>query len=287
MDVPTPTQHFTTGQAKLRKFPLQFLCNFTSAVLNNETGDLLECCHLLKHPKYKDVWSKLFGKEIQCLATTTKTIAFMAKQDIPQARCRDITYGQIVCNYHPKKKDPHCTRITTGGNLINYPDDCGTPTADILTIKLLFNSIISTPNAKLMTIDIKNFYLMTPMDRYEYFRMKLKLFPQDIINKFALRDKVDGDGNVSCKVQHGMYGLPQAGIIAQDLLTKHLHKAGYHQSTITPGYWQHDCCSISFTLIVDNFGVKYMNKTTSTISQVSSSKITRSTLTGKAHNTLD
>ncbi len=42
-----------------------------------------------------------------------------------------------------------------GGNLINYPGNCGTPTADLLTVKLLFNSIISTPHAKFMCIDIK------------------------------------------------------------------------------------------------------------------------------------
>ncbi len=147
-----------------------------------------------------------------------------------------------------------------GGNLINYADNCGTPTADILTIKLLSNSIISTLNAKFMTININNFYLMTPMDCYEYFRMKIEFFSQDNINKYALRDKVDPDGNVFCKVQRGMYGLPQAGIIAQDLLTKRLHKAGYHQSTITPGYWRHDWHPISFTLAVDNFEMNYINK---------------------------
>jgi hypothetical protein len=63
-----------------------------------------------------------------------------------------------------------------------------------------------------------------------------------------------------CKVQRGMCILPQAGIIAQDLLTKRLHKAGYHQSTITPGYWRHNWLPFSFTLIVDNFGVKYISK---------------------------
>jgi hypothetical protein len=125
----------------------------------------------LKHPKYKDVWSKSFGKEIQCLTTTTKTIAFVAKQDIPQARCRNITYGRIVCNYCLKKKDPRRTHIRMEGHLINYPNDCRTPTANILTIKLLFNSVISMPNAKFMTIDIKDFYLMMPMDCYEYFRI--------------------------------------------------------------------------------------------------------------------
>ena len=47
----------------------------------------------------------------------------------------------------------------------------------------MFNSIISTPNAKFMTIDIKDFYLMTPMDHFEYFRMKLELFPDKISSR--------------------------------------------------------------------------------------------------------
>ena len=91
-----------------------------------------------------------------------------------------------------------------GSNLINYPDDCGTPTADFLTVKLMLNSVISTPNAKFMTIDIKGFYLMTPMDWYEYFCMKLELFPEDIIKEYGLQDKVDSDGNVFCEVRCGM-----------------------------------------------------------------------------------
>ena len=147
-----------------------------------------------------------------------------------------------------------------GVNLINYPGNCGTPTADLLTVKLMLNSIISMPNAKFMTIDIKDFYLMTPMDRFEYFRMKSELFPQDIIKEYGLRDKVDADGNIFCEVQRGMYGLPQAGIIAQELLTKRLHQAGYRQSKVTPGYWHHEWHPISFTLVVDDFEVKYINQ---------------------------
>ena len=57
MDIPGITKPFTNRQAASRKYPLQFLCDFASAVLDNKTGDLLEYCHLLKHPKYKDVWS--------------------------------------------------------------------------------------------------------------------------------------------------------------------------------------------------------------------------------------
>jgi hypothetical protein len=147
-----------------------------------------------------------------------------------------------------------------GGNLVNYPDDCGTPTADIITVKLLLNSIISTENANFMTINLKDFYLMTPMSRYEYFRMKLDLFPDNIIEEYKLQDIVDSNCFVFCEVQRGMYGLPQAGIIAQELLEKRLRIAGYSQSKLTPGYWTHSWRPITFTLVVDNFGVKYINK---------------------------
>jgi hypothetical protein len=112
-----------------------------------------------------------------------------------------------------------------------------------------------------MTIDIKDFYLMTPMDRFEHFRMKFELFPQDIIEEYGLTNKVDMDGNVFCEVRRGMYRLPQARIIAQELLTTRLHQAGYRQSKVTPGYWRHEWCPISFTLVINDFGVKYINKT--------------------------
>ena len=54
-----------------------------------------------------------------------------------------------------------------------------------------------------------------------------------------------------------MYGLPQAGKLANDLLAKRLNKHGYHQSKILPELWKQDTRPISFTLVVNNFGVKY------------------------------
>jgi hypothetical protein len=57
-----------------------------------------------------------------------------------------------------------------------------------------------------------------------------------------------------------MYGLPQAGIIAQELLEKRLAEYGYHQSKTINGFWKHKTRPICFTLIVDNFAVKYVNK---------------------------
>eukprot|EP00804_Cyclotella_cryptica_P015847 CCRYP_006351-RA/>CCRYP_006351-RA protein AED:0.42 eAED:0.15 QI:0/0/0/0.6/1/1/5/0/704 len=72
-------------------------------------------------------------------------------------------------------------RLTVGNNRINFPGNCGTPTADMITVKILLNSVISTVNAKFMTIDIKDFYLNMPMERPEYMRLKLSNIPSNII----------------------------------------------------------------------------------------------------------
>ena len=57
-----------------------------------------------------------------------------------------------------------------------------------------------------------------------------------------------------------MYGLPQAGLIAQQLLEKRLNNKGYKQSEITPGFWTHNWCPIYLFLCFDDFGVKYVRK---------------------------
>ena len=146
------------------------------------------------------------------------------------------------------------------GNKINYPEDCGTRTADLLTVKLLLNSVISTPGAKFMTLDISNFYLMTPLKRREYVKMKLADFPDNVVEHYKLKEKATSDGFVYVAVKKGMYGLPQSGILAQELLEKRLNKHGYHQSKFTPGLWTHETRPICFTLVVDDFGVKYIGK---------------------------
>jgi hypothetical protein len=100
MEIPCFKALFTPRQTALRQYPLQFLCNFTYSVLDDKTGDLLEYCHLMKHPKYKDAWTKSFGTEIWHLATTTETIFFIKKDKIPQECKGNKTYAQIVCVYH-------------------------------------------------------------------------------------------------------------------------------------------------------------------------------------------
>ena len=111
-----------------------------------------------------------------------------------------------------------------------------------------------------MTMDTGNFYLGTPMRRKEYMRIKLTDLPEEIINQYNLRELATADGWVYVEIGKGMYGLPQNGIIAQEQLAKRLEKHGYKQSTIVPGFWTHISRPIQFTLVVDDFGVKYTRK---------------------------
>jgi hypothetical protein len=98
------------------------------------------------------------------------------------------------------------------------------------------------------------------MARYEYMRLKLADMPEDVITHYKLSNIATPEGFIYCEIQKGMYGLPQAGIIAQQLLEQRLEKDGYRQSTTTPGLWTHDTRPISFTLVVDDFGVKYVGE---------------------------
>ena len=169
---------------------------------------------------------------------------------------KDVTYGQFVCTVRPEKVEPNQTRFTVGGDTINYPGTVATPTAEMLVAKMLFNSIISTKDACFMTMDISNFYLMTPLHHPEFIRLKLNDIPNEVIKEYKLREKATKNGSIYIKAKQGIYGLPQSGLLANKLLEKRLNKHGYQQSKLVPGLWKHDTWPIQFTLVVDDFGVK-------------------------------
>jgi len=157
------------------------------------------------------------------------------------------------------KKEVERTRLTVGGNLNDYPGDVSTKTADLTTAKILFNSGVSTPDAKFMGIDQKNFYLNTPMERYKYTRLPINIIPGKIILQYNLLPLVH-NGYVYMEIRQGMYGLPQAGILANQLLAKCLTIHGYAPTVHTPGLWKHHTRPILFSLVVNDFGIKYVGK---------------------------
>ena len=111
-----------------------------------------------------------------------------------------------------------------------------------------------------MTLGITIFYLNTPLAWYEYLRLKLRNFPDDVIEEYNLKEKATKDGFVYVEVRKGVYILPQSGLLAQILLEELLQKHGYEQSKITQGFWKHKWRPIFFTLVVDAFGVNYVGK---------------------------
>jgi hypothetical protein len=153
----------------------------------------------LQHdPDLKDLWVPAMSKELHRLAQgkpgitkATNTIFFLSHNEIRHIpNHRTVTFARIVIDHQPQKEDPNRIRITVGGNLINYPFELTTCTTDMVSSKLLWNSTISTPRACFAGADIKNMYLETPLDRFEYMIMPISLFPTDIIDHYQLNNKV-------------------------------------------------------------------------------------------------
>ena len=131
-----------------------------NAVLNPLTGVLQEFRHIIKGPD-KEIWTKYLANEFGRLdqgvskrIDGTNTMYFIPKEELP-FKNKKLTYPKIVCNILPNKAENHCTRITVGGNLLDYAGTLTTPTATITTAKCLFNSVVSTPAAKFVLDDIK------------------------------------------------------------------------------------------------------------------------------------
>jgi hypothetical protein len=84
----------------------------------------------------------------------------------------------------------------------------------------------------------------------------LDILPQETINKYNLNKIVDTDGWVYVKICKGVYGLPQAGTLADKQLKKCLTIKGYDQCLHTPCLWQCMWHDITFFLVMDDFGIK-------------------------------
>ena len=86
--------------------------------------------------------------------------------------------SKIVCDIRPNKAETHGTRITVGGNFLDYAGTLTTPTATITTAKCLFNSFVSTLEAKCVLADIKTFYLNNALPDPEYMKFHIATIPQ-------------------------------------------------------------------------------------------------------------
>jgi hypothetical protein len=96
----------------------------------------------------------------------TNTAFFVELASIPKDQ--KITYGKLVCYYKPNQTEKHGARLTVGSDRLDYIGETATSIVDITTFKILINSTLSTKDAKMMMMDIKNYYLGTPLPAYKY-----------------------------------------------------------------------------------------------------------------------
>jgi hypothetical protein len=155
----------------------------------------MEYSALMKDPRLQPLWKRGFGNECGRIfqgirdIPGTGTCFFIKLTNIPKDI--KITYGKIVCDYKPHKTEKERVRLTVGGDRLDYSGNVVTSTADITTFKILINSTLSTEDAAMMMMDIKNCYLGTPLPRFEYVKMLLSRFPDEIVKKYNLNAKQD------------------------------------------------------------------------------------------------
>jgi hypothetical protein len=200
-------------------------------VINQDTGASLEYHQLTQDEPAFPVWNKEAATEFVRLAQGvvgtiegSNTIFFIPRQAILKGKI--VTDGRFVVDIHTNKTETHRVRLNVGGNLIQYPGDVSTRSGDLTTSKCLCNSTISTEGSTYMCLDVKNFNLGIPMDSIDNMRIPIKCIPQYIIAEYNLLSLVSYV-HVYIEVQKGMYGLPQAIILAIQLLSHGLAMYGF------------------------------------------------------------
>jgi hypothetical protein len=119
-----------------------------NAVIHPVTGKEMEYSALMKDPRLQPLWTRGFGNECGRLfqgirdIPGTDTCFFIDLKNI--LKDRKVTYGKIVCDYKPHKKEKERVRLTVGGDRLDYSGDVATSTADIATFKILINNTLST-----------------------------------------------------------------------------------------------------------------------------------------------
>jgi hypothetical protein len=181
------------------------------AITDAITGKKYEHAQLI-HKDDKDEWLYSTANEFNRLTkdimphmpSRSETMRYLPHNAMPPGR--KATYARFVTTEQPHKTETKRVHITVKCNLIHYTDKVSTPNADLSTVKMLLNSVISTPGAHFTTFDLPYFYLGTPMAQKEYMRISINSIPQSIIDQYHILD-LFRNGFVLVEISRGMYGL--------------------------------------------------------------------------------
>ena len=103
---------------------------------------------------------------------------------------RRATYMRVVAALRTHKADTYRVRCTAGYNLVDYTSPTRTPTSDLTLLKLFLNNAISTPGAKFIDVDLKDFYVNSRLPESEYMLLSSNIFPDVIILQYDIMSKV-------------------------------------------------------------------------------------------------
>ena len=115
---------------------------------------------MIKGPERK-IWERPFANELGQLTQIiigvkgTNTVMLILKSQVHKDK--RVTYGKIVCELKPEKEEKERTRLTVGGNILDFTDNLSTPTSSVTTANCVFNIVVSTPGARCLSADI-NFF---------------------------------------------------------------------------------------------------------------------------------
>jgi hypothetical protein len=158
-------------------------------------------------------WLVKFGAEIERLLSSGTGVFI---------RRADVLAGKIVAYYNPqlkyKMKNGQLVmrvRGTIGGDQLPYSGPTAAQTAALEVMRLLLNALVSE-GVNLMTLDIKDFYLGTPLDEPEFMRIPLKFIPLEMQLKYNLK-AIQSHDSVVMRIDKSIYGLKQAGAKSQTL----------------------------------------------------------------------
>jgi len=274
--VPTPP-----GTAPVPPAPIQHVAHamqydpMVSGKMHNPATGRPETIDSLLNGPDKEIWTiSLTNEWGRCTQGLTKhrstvtaiigssTIFFIKPDQVPPGR--KVTYVNFVCTMRPGKSDPCRIRMTVGGDRLDAFQDVRSPAVGIVDTKLHLNSVISDAKhgARYCTGDLKDFFLSSNMNTYQYMRIHRRYIPQEVIDEYELTDDhFDARGYAYLEIRKGMYGLKEASVLAYDQLRAHLAPYGYAPVRFTPGLWKHNKLRTTFTLAVDDFGIKYYDQT--------------------------
>jgi hypothetical protein len=176
-------------------------------------------------------------------------------------RTKKVTYANFICNIRPQKTETHHVRMAAGGDKLDYPSNASSPAVSMLGAKIHTNSTISdAPNGtRYLGLDIKNFYLGTPMTYFQYIQVRPSVIPQEVW---------DGKRVTTSPSPPTATSISESGVVCTaskklaSLLSTNLPKIrsfriqtnGLHPWTLAP---PHETNHIA--LCVDDFGVRYFS----------------------------